>query len=159
MSIKNYFLKDQQPLRPDNAVAAIVKNSSNDYLLQLRDLVNGIFYPGHWGLFGGGLEKRDLDPKDCIIRELKEELNVSFSRKKIVEFTNFTFDFSFSNRGILSRTYFEIQISQDQIKNIRLGEGSDYGFFNINEILLDKKVVPYDLYALWLHSSKVRFKK
>ena len=45
MSIKNYFLKDQQPLRPDNAVAAIVKNSSNDYLLQLSDLVNGIFYP------------------------------------------------------------------------------------------------------------------
>ncbi|MAI05666.1 MAG: hypothetical protein CBC47_00610 [Alphaproteobacteria bacterium TMED87] len=158
MSIKNYLLKDQGPLRPDNAVAAIIKNPSNDYLLQLRDLINGIFYPGHWGLFGGGLEKKDIDPKDCVIRELKEELNISFNREQIVEFTNFTFDFSFSNRGILSRTYFEIEINQDQMENIILGEGSDYGFFEIEEILLNKKVVPYDLYALWLYSSKARFK-
>ncbi len=158
MNIKNYFLKDEKPLRPDNAVAAIIKNPSNYYLLQLRDPVNGIFYPGHWGLFGGGVEKRDSDAKDCIIRELEEEINVSFSRENIVEFTNFTFDFSFANRGILYRTYFEMQISQEQINNIKLGEGSDYGFFHINEILLDKKVVPYDLYALWLHSSNERFK-
>ena len=159
MSIKKYFIDDKRPLTPNNAVAAIIKNSSNEFLLQLRDLMSGIFYPGHWGLFGGALEDIDNNPKDGLIRELQEELNIYINKNEILEFTNFTFDFSFAEKGILSRTYYEIILSDKQINSIKLGEGKDFSFFPLEKVLLQKKVVPYDQYALWLYSAKSRLKK
>ncbi|MEM9137105.1 MAG: NUDIX domain-containing protein [Cyanobacteria bacterium P01_F01_bin.42] len=44
-----------------------------ELLMQLRDLVPGIVYPGHWGLFGGHLEPGE-SPEDALRRELEEEI-------------------------------------------------------------------------------------
>ena len=44
------------------------------YLLQLRDETPGIYYPGHWGLFGGQIEPGET-PAQGLVRELGEELN------------------------------------------------------------------------------------
>jgi len=43
------------------------------FLLQLRDNIPGILYPGHWGLFGGHLEPGET-PDDAVERELMEEI-------------------------------------------------------------------------------------
>ena len=41
-----------------NAVAAIIKYEDK-YLFQLRDKKKNIFFPEHWGLFGGAIEKNE----------------------------------------------------------------------------------------------------
>ncbi len=42
-------------------------------LMQLRDPIPGIAYPGHWGLFGGHLEPGE-SPEAALRRELIEEI-------------------------------------------------------------------------------------
>ncbi|MBP0013414.1 MAG: NUDIX domain-containing protein [Roseofilum sp. SBFL] len=54
-------------------VALAVLYRENRYLMQLRDRIPGILYPGFWGLFGGHLE-RDESPDEGIRRELREEI-------------------------------------------------------------------------------------
>ncbi len=42
-------------------------------LMQLRDDVDTILYPGHWGLFGGHLEPGE-PPEAAVVREVYEEI-------------------------------------------------------------------------------------
>ena len=39
--------------------------------MQLRDQKPNIFYPGHWGLFGGAIEENE-DPTVALKRELRK---------------------------------------------------------------------------------------
>jgi 8-oxo-dGTP pyrophosphatase MutT (NUDIX family) len=52
----DYFLGGEGPLKPARAAAAIIVFEDGRYLLQLRDQKPGIFFPGHWGLFGGATD-------------------------------------------------------------------------------------------------------
>jgi 8-oxo-dGTP diphosphatase len=54
--------------------AAIVIDSSGQLLLQQRDNVPGILYPGKVGLFGGHREGNETF-LECVARELHEELS------------------------------------------------------------------------------------
>ena len=51
----------------------ILVNSAGSVLLQLRDDIPSIPFPGMWALPGGMLEPGEL-PLDCILREVDEEL-------------------------------------------------------------------------------------
>ncbi|NJN24149.1 MAG: NUDIX domain-containing protein, partial [Acaryochloridaceae cyanobacterium RL_2_7] len=42
-------------------------------LMQLRDPIPTIVYPGHWGLFGGHLDPGET-PEEALKRELLEEI-------------------------------------------------------------------------------------
>lgn len=55
-------------------VAIAILYQNNHFLLQLRDDIPGILYPGHWALFGGHLEP-DEHPDEAIQRELVEEIS------------------------------------------------------------------------------------
>ena len=59
----NPFLDDDRALSPSDAAAAILVAADRRYLLQLRDDKPGIFYPGHWGCFGGAVEASDASAK------------------------------------------------------------------------------------------------
>lgn len=58
---------------------AILYQSPTDHraqpklLMQLRDPIPGIAYPGHWGLFGGHLDPGE-SPTQALQRELLEEI-------------------------------------------------------------------------------------
>ena len=54
--------------------AAIVFDTSGRLLLQQRDNIPGILFPGRIGLFGGHLEN-DETFLDCVVREIHEELS------------------------------------------------------------------------------------
>src|SRR5262249_32847766 len=43
-------------LRPADAAAALIQLPDGRYLLQLRDARPDIFYPDHWGCFGGAID-------------------------------------------------------------------------------------------------------
>lgn len=55
-------------------VAIAILHHQNKFLLQLRDDIPGIIYPGHWGLFGGHIEPGET-PDIAVKRELLEEIS------------------------------------------------------------------------------------
>ena len=57
-------------------VAIAILHQSDRFLLQLRDPIPEILYPGHWGLFGGHIEPGET-PEIAVVRELIEEINYS----------------------------------------------------------------------------------
>ena len=61
-------------------VSLAVLERDGRWLLQLRDDIEGILFPGHWGLFGGHL-KKDEKSYDGLKRELMEELGIKVSTK------------------------------------------------------------------------------
>jgi 8-oxo-dGTP pyrophosphatase MutT (NUDIX family) len=78
---------------PRAATAAIIVFDGRDYLLQLRDMRSDIWYPGHWGLFGGQNLPGET-PEASIRRELVEELG--FEPQKLCVFAEMAFGFSFA---------------------------------------------------------------
>ncbi|NER00094.1 MAG: NUDIX domain-containing protein [Cyanothece sp. SIO2G6] len=44
------------------------------FLMQLRDDIPTIRYPGHWAFFGGHIEPKEA-PYDAMVRELQEEID------------------------------------------------------------------------------------
>lgn len=56
------------------AVALAILYQQGKFLLQLRDDIPTILYPGHWALFGGHLELGET-PEEGLKRELVEEIN------------------------------------------------------------------------------------
>ncbi|MFI0912509.1 NUDIX hydrolase [Streptomyces abikoensis] len=59
-------------MQEPNGTAALIINSAGEYLLHLRDNIEGICDPGTWSLLGGGREGEET-PEAAIARELKEE--------------------------------------------------------------------------------------
>lgn len=54
-------------------VALAVLYRNGHFLMQLRDDIPGILYPGLWGLFGGHIEPGET-PEVALKRELSEEI-------------------------------------------------------------------------------------
>ncbi|MEB3232312.1 MAG: NUDIX domain-containing protein [Leptolyngbyaceae bacterium] len=68
---------DDSALTPTTSikeVAIAILYQGDRFLLQLRDDIPTIRYPGHWAFFGGHLESGE-HPDDAIARELQEEIN------------------------------------------------------------------------------------
>jgi 8-oxo-dGTP diphosphatase len=68
------------------SVAIAILTREDKFLMQLRDDIPGIAYPGCWGLFGGHVEPGET-PEIAVAREILEEINYNCS-----EFTFFGLD-------------------------------------------------------------------
>jgi 8-oxo-dGTP diphosphatase len=63
-------------------VAIAILYREGKFLLQLRDNIPGIIFPGFWGLFGGHLETGET-PDQAIKRELEEEINYTITNPQL----------------------------------------------------------------------------
>ena len=144
----DFFLSGEGSLRPANAVVAIIVVDETSYLMQLRDQKSNIFYPGHWGLFGGAIEANE-DPTVALKRELEEELRLDIS--ECPYFTNFTFDYG--PHGTVFRRFYDVSIPGRALNKLSLHEGSEMRAFLPAELLNLPRIVPYDSFAVWLHAS------
>jgi 8-oxo-dGTP pyrophosphatase MutT (NUDIX family) len=147
-----HFLTDNHPLRGDDAVAAIITVEDGRYLMQLRDDIPRIFYPGHWGCFGGAVGPEE-DPIQALARELAEELEMQPTG--VDEFVKLDFDLRKLGQKQCYRTYYEIKVTEDEVSRFVLHEGAEMRLFAPAE-LFDERLTPYDSFALWLHFARRR---
>ena len=148
------FIAAQNKIRGDDAVAALLVADDGRYLMQLRDDLPQIFYPGHWGCFGGAVDPGE-PPEQALRRELREE--IEFSVNEATEFTRFDFDLRGLGQKKVYRIFYEVPISATAVSRIVLHEGAAYKLFSGAEILQQKQVTPYDAFAIWLHYRRERF--
>lgn len=141
-------------LQTGNAAAAILLAEGGRYVLQLRDDVPHIWYPGHWGLFGGSVDPAE-DELAALRRELYEELELQIDATRPRLFTRFQFDLRPLGLDLYFRSYYEVSVRQAELDRLVLHEGAAIRSVP-GEEMLAMKLVPYDSFALFLHYRKAR---
>lgn len=149
------FLGARTRLRPEDAAAALLQLADGRYLLQLRDPKPEIFYPDHWGCFGGAVDEGET-AAEAIVRELREELGIAVRQEDCAYFSEFTFDFGFAGHSVRSRHYYAVMLPQTTLDGLVLTEGAALGAFTADEALGSKRLVPYDAFAIWMHYHRDR---
>jgi 8-oxo-dGTP pyrophosphatase MutT (NUDIX family) len=144
----DYFLGGEGKLTPGDASVALIVLEDGRYLLQHRDQMPGIFYPGHWGLFGGAIEPGET-PEAALRRELHEELGLTkFETREVTDLT-----IGFGRFGRIVRFFFEVRLSSSAAAELTLNEGREMRPFDAKDILTMARVAPYDSMAIWLHAA------
>lgn len=151
--IRNFPI-DGSHLSLGDAVAAIILLEDGRYVLQRRDDCQGIWYPGHWGCFGGAIDEGET-AEQALCRELREEL--SFTVREAQPFASFIFDLKSMGHESYQRIYYTLKMSLTEFDDSRLGEGSAIGVFDATEMLGELRLTPYDAFALFLHCNQARF--
>ena len=148
------FITANGSLTASDAVAAILVLDDGRYIMQLRDLLPEIFYPDHWGCFGGAVDNGE-SPDESLRRELREELEFEVTQARV--FTRFEFDLRPLGQKRVYRTYYEVPVSSADFSTFVLHEGAQVSAFRAEEILRQPRVTPYDAFAIWLHFRRDRF--
>lgn len=104
-------------------VALAVLPKDGCFLMQLRDNIPGIVYPGYWGLFGGHLEPEET-PEVSLKRELVEE--IGYSPESVFEFNSY-------QEGEVIRHVFYAPLTVT-LEQLELKEGWDFGLVTLAEI-------------------------
>lgn len=105
------------------AVAIAILHQDQKFLMQLRDDIPGIFYPGHWAFFGGHIEAGET-PEAAVRREVLEEISY--------EMRNPQFFTTSETEQVIRYVYHEpLQASLDELK---LAEGWDFDLVSIEEL-------------------------
>lgn len=140
-------------LTGSDAVAAIILLEDGRYLLQHRDDLPQIWFPDHWGCFGGGVDAGE-DPLVALRRELFEE--IEFEPKEIAYFTRFDFDLAELGMERYYRIYYVIPMTRAEHDRLVLHEGRAVQAFTGDEVLHKLRMTPYDAFALFLHHARSR---
>jgi 8-oxo-dGTP pyrophosphatase MutT (NUDIX family) len=141
------------PLQLGDAVAAIIVVDGSGYLLQLRDALAHIWYPDHWGTFGGAVDPGENEI-DALRRELREELALEFADARRV--SSFDFEATDVEPRKHFRTYYEIGVTSEDVGRCVLGEGAAMKVFSPDEVFGGLRLSPYDAFALFLHHASSR---
>lgn len=110
---------------PHVAIAILYREGK--FLLQLRDDIPGIVYPGKWTCFGGHLEPGEI-PQVAIRRELVEE--IGYNRDLVWEFC-----VDCDTNVVRHVFYAPLTV---ELKDLVLGEGWDMGLLTPTEIKAGK---------------------
>ena len=148
------FITATSKLQASDAVAGLIVLEDGRYVMQLRDAIPNIFYPDHWGCFGGAVDEGE-NPVQALRRELLEELEFEIVNTK--EFVRFDFDLTKLGQKRVYRIYYEIPVPAESYARFTLREGAQIKAFSGTEILTQHRITPYDAYAIWLHMRRSRF--
>lgn len=138
---------EQKVLAMSDAVAAIIRMPDDSFLMQLRDDIDGIWYPGCWGCFGGAIEPGE-SAIEALRRELHEELELDVS--EAIHVSRLGFDLRSAGLDYCFRDYYLISLQAGQIESLILHEGAAMQAFCFNE-LARLPLTPYDAFAMHLY--------
>lgn len=113
----------QSRVTKNRGASVIFVNSSDEILLFLRDNKPGIPFPNRWDLLGGKVEPGET-PRQCIAREIEEEIGYALVDPRLFRVTEF------DDRE--EHTFF--QHADFDIKDMVLNEGQRLKWFSKNEI-------------------------
>lgn len=147
--IRNFPLTGK--LVPGDASAVILYTEEGEYVVQLRDDLPGIFFPGHYGLFGGALENNE-SYLDCARREVLEETGLDLGHR-LVPFMSLPLDFGPFGHGTVGREFFTAEISKIECESINLTEGQAFRVLTASQLFNGPPIAPYDAFALWQHAN------
>ena len=102
----------------------IILTNLNYVLMILRDDNPKIPYQNMWGLPGGHVEDNET-PKECIVREMKEELGLNFKRVKFLFQIKFDYGIKF---------IFLTRVNKATLK-LNLTEGKGIKWFKIEDLI------------------------
>jgi len=122
------------------SVAAIIECGDDRILLQKRDAIAGIYFPGFWGLFGGAAEDNET-PEQAVRREIDEELGVSLH--ELTYFLEFQFTCPDFDHLQHCRTCY-VAKTITPVDQIVLAEGSDMRLFAPMELPKLTQMVSFD---------------
>jgi 8-oxo-dGTP diphosphatase len=104
-------------------VAIAILPYEGKFLMQLRDNIPTILYPGLWGLFGGHIEAGET-PEVAVKREILEEIGYQVKEPQM---------FGCYNDDRIIRHVFYAPLTVDLDKLV-LGEGWDFGLITPAQI-------------------------
>ncbi len=114
----NLYRNDGPP-----TVALAILYREDRFLLQLRDNIPTILYPGYWGLFGGHIESGET-PEIAVKREIWEEITY-----ELIEFQFFGI---YADESAIRHIFHApLMVPLDQLT---LHEGWDFGLITAEEI-------------------------
>ncbi|MCU0569219.1 MAG: NUDIX hydrolase [Oculatellaceae cyanobacterium Prado106] len=107
-------------------VAIAILQQNQQFLMQLRDNIPNIVYPGYWAFFGGHLEPGET-PEVGVRRELLEE--IGYAPETLSHFRTYDIE---GEMQIIRHVYFgDLGVELDQLQ---LNEGWDMGLFSVEQI-------------------------
>ena len=121
-------------------VAIAMIECDGRWLLQLRDDIEGILYPGQWALFGGHLDPGET-PEVALRRELEEEIN--WAGSKLTPW----FDV---RDGQHIRHFFRGPLAVP-LQSLTLLEGQDMALAELEELLTGSIWSPSSIARVYLH--------
>lgn len=104
-------------------VAIAIIYTKDQFLMQLRDNIPGIIYPGCWGFFGGHIDPGET-PEQSVNRELLEEINYLPPQLSLFH--------CYSDADVI-RHVFHAPLTVG-LEQLVLGEGWDMGLLTIEDI-------------------------
>ena len=107
--------------KPEVAIAILHQN--DHFLMQLRDDIPGIAFPGHWGFFGGHLDPGET-PAEAVRRELLEE--IGYAPPQLDFFCRME-----AENSIRHVFYGLLTVAVDELQ---LNEGWDLGLVTVEDI-------------------------
>ncbi len=143
------------PLTPADAVCAIVVTPDRRFLLQHRDDIPQIWYPGAWALFGGAIEPGETE-LEALRRELKEEIDYDVAEATL--FCRFDFELSFMGARPIFRSFYEVPIALEAIPGLRLQEGRGMQLWTAEEVLQLPHITGYDNFGLYMYIHRARLR-
>lgn len=134
-------------LKTGDAAAAILRLGDGRFVMQLRDDRPDIWYPAHWGCFGGAVDPGET-PEETIARELLEE--IEFRPEMLTRVAQF--DLGLDALGFTScyRIYFLAEMTDAEFKRLVLHEGAAVEALPYERLMNELRVTPYDAFAIRL---------
>ena len=105
-------------------VAIAILHQNDQFLMQLRDNVPGIVYPGHWGFFGGHLDPGE-SAEEAMWRELAEE--IEYIPPDLTPFRTYRGD-----PRVIRHVYVAPLVVD--VEELRLNEGWDLGLLSLEDV-------------------------
>ena len=109
------------------AIALLIREGR--FLLQLRDNIPTIVYPGYWAFFGGHIEPGET-PEAGVWRELKEEIN--YVPPHLHHFVRW------EHENIVRHVFYGPLVVPPEA--LQLNEGWDLGLWTVEEIQRGERV-------------------